>query len=201
MIDSISKKVADLVAQNKGESPNVELAKYAVFTFLFELIPLAIVLAIGIPFGMVVEGLLMITPYMLLRKFCGGYHLKSSKVCTVTSVCVITLAFVMIHFLCKYAAIIPWTVVVFCSCVIIWFFSPIDSEARKLSKKETDVFRRITRVMLLIVLAIYVALLAFDHGIHAVSIGTGVGSRCGVANAVCNPADGGKGSSQKILNQ
>lgn len=174
MIDSISKKVADLVAQNKGGTPDVELAKYAVFTFLFELIPLAIVLAIGIPFGMVVEGLLMITPYMLLRKFCGGYHLKSSKVCTITSICVITLAFVMIHFLCKYAAIIPWTVVVFCSCVIIWFFSPIDSEARKLSKKETVVFRRITRVMLIIIIAIYVTLLAFDHGNRAMSMGTGV---------------------------
>ena len=34
---------------------------------------------------MVVEGLLMILPFMLIRKFSGGFHLKSSTVCLVSS--------------------------------------------------------------------------------------------------------------------
>lgn len=34
---------------------------------------------------MVVDGLLMILPFMLIREISGGFHLKSSTVCLVSS--------------------------------------------------------------------------------------------------------------------
>jgi len=61
------------------------LYEYAAYSFIFSLAPLVIVAIIGSILGMLAEGIILILPFMFIRKFSGGYHLKSSRICFVTS--------------------------------------------------------------------------------------------------------------------
>ena len=86
MIAKIAAAVSEwLVAQGAVTDKDKKLFAYAVYSFLFGMMPIFIIVILGLFFNMVLEGLLLITPFMLLRKFSGGYHLKSSIVCTITS--------------------------------------------------------------------------------------------------------------------
>lgn len=68
-----------------------ELYEYAAYSFLFSLLPLCLVIIIGCAVNMVIEGILMVIPFMLIRKFSGGFHLNSSAVCFVSSTALLSL--------------------------------------------------------------------------------------------------------------
>ena len=51
-----------------------ELYEYAIYSILLSLSPMLLALAIGALFGSAVQGVLTITPFVILRKFSGGYH-------------------------------------------------------------------------------------------------------------------------------
>ena len=57
---------------------DVELYEYSIYSFLFTLCPLGLVLIISVFLHMVVEGILLIIPFIIIRKFCGGFHFQSS---------------------------------------------------------------------------------------------------------------------------
>ena len=62
-----------------------ELYEYAAYSFLFSLLPLILIMLLGCASGMLLEGVLMIVPFILVRKFSGGFHLQSPGVCFVSS--------------------------------------------------------------------------------------------------------------------
>ncbi|ANU54539.1 hypothetical protein ADH66_17155 [Acutalibacter muris] len=47
--------------------------------------PLGLALVISFFLNMVVEGLLLIIPFLLVRKFCGGFHFQSPVLCGILS--------------------------------------------------------------------------------------------------------------------
>ena len=48
---------------------DADVYEYGIYSFLFSLIPFALVLVLSIPLGMVTEGFLLIVPFFFLRKF------------------------------------------------------------------------------------------------------------------------------------
>ena len=75
-----------------------ELYEYAAYSFLFSLLPLCLVIIIGCAVNMVIEGILMVIPFMLIRKFSGGFHLNSSAVCFVSSTALLSLFIFIVKF-------------------------------------------------------------------------------------------------------
>ena len=69
---------------------DVELYEYGIYSFLFSLCPLGLVLIISMFLHMVVEGILLIIPFTLIRKFCGGFHFQSPVICGIVSTLVLT---------------------------------------------------------------------------------------------------------------
>ena len=69
---------------------DVELYEYSIYGFLFTLCPLGLVLIISMFLHMVVEGILLIIPFILIRKFCGGFHFQSPAFCGIVSTLVLT---------------------------------------------------------------------------------------------------------------
>lgn len=93
MIQELSSRVAKWLEQEEAISGKDNgLFSYAVYSLLFGLLPIFIVTILGLAFGMLREGLLMITPFMLIRKFSGGYHLNSLKMCITFSTVLLALA-------------------------------------------------------------------------------------------------------------
>ena len=83
-----------------------ELYEYAAYSFLFSLLPLCLIVILGCITGMVIEGLLMILPFMLIRKFSGGFHLKSPGICLLSSTLLLSAFLFIIRFRFLYKGII-----------------------------------------------------------------------------------------------
>ena len=175
MISKISTAVSEwLVAQGAVTVKEKNLFSYAVYSFLFGMMPIFIIVILGLIFDMLPEGLLLITPFMLLRKFSGGYHLKSSIVCTVTSTSLLTISLLAVRAVKTSSTILILSVLVVFSAITLFLLSPIDSKARRLSAKERMVFGRIARVITSVFLLIYFMLVLLDQTGIAAPIGVGM---------------------------
>lgn len=70
-------KITDwLIRRNVIQAEDRDLYDYACSSLVFLLAPFVIALVVGMVFRMVAEALLMAVPYVVLRSFCGGFHLK-----------------------------------------------------------------------------------------------------------------------------
>lgn len=175
MITTIAAAVSDwLVAQGAVTDKDKSLFAYAVYSFLFGLMPVLIIVVLGLIFSMLTEGLLLITPFMLLRKFSGGYHLKSPLVCVISSISLLTLALLSVRLITTYSTVLILSTLVIFSSVVLFVLSPIDSEARRLTARETRVFRLIARVMTSVFLVAYFLFFLFGHTSIAAPIGVGM---------------------------
>jgi len=125
-----------------------ELYIYAVESFIILLLPLVYAGTIGYLVGNMRQGILVVLPFMLLRKYCGGYHSKSFIVCTILSSLLLLLCIVLairINF--------NWQVLLMtvAASVSLTIWSPIDNESRLLDKEEKYRYKRKTVYWLLVI--------------------------------------------------
>lgn len=175
MIQELSSKVAKWLEQEGAISgKDNKLFSYAVYSFLFGLLPIFIVMILGLAFGMLQEGLLMITPFMLIRKFSGGYHLDSPKLCVILSIALLTLAMGFIKLIDQNGYIQLLTVFVLLSVVCLCTFSPVENDARKLTDKERQLFRIIACILAVIVVSVYLIMYATISVRYTAAFGMGI---------------------------
>ena len=151
-----------------------ELYQYAIYSFLFEFAPLIIVLILGYIIKIPLEGILFIVPFLLIRKFSGGFHLQSATVCFCLSSIVLFLFLLFIKRMLYFQIAILFSCIVVLAAVCIIMFSPIDSEARQLSPKEKKVFRKVAIVLTIIILGSYAISSAFGWTHIAIPMGSGL---------------------------
>lgn len=151
-----------------------EVFEYGIFSFFFSTLPLLVVILLSIPLGMVFEGFLMIIPFILLRKFTGGFHFSTPLPCILTSVALLIFNLVGIYVTIYYKTYSIISTLVVLSLIPIIVYSPIDSQNRKLSEIEKKLFRKIAITLSLIVTFIYSVFL-FSSCYHiAIPIGFGI---------------------------
>ena len=74
-----------LIHNHAISSDDKELYEYAIYSFIISTVPLVIFLVISGIIGMFPEGFLIIMPFMVIRKFGGGYHAKHAYICMIMS--------------------------------------------------------------------------------------------------------------------
>lgn len=175
MINTISRLVARwLLNTGAISSDDVPLYEYAVYSLIFNLIPIGLAVVIGAVLHMIPEGLLMVMPFILIRKFSGGFHLKSSASCFISSTLFLTLAMLLVRYVIAGSHFVIFTAAAALSLLLIFFLSPIDSDSRKLSAGEIRAFRRIARVIASAMFLIYITLLLFHAPRFAMPVGGGI---------------------------
>lgn len=175
MISSISSRIVKWLLQAGAISENDrELYEYAAYSFLFSLLPLVLVIALGYISGMFLESVLLILPFMLIRKFSGGFHLQSSGVCFVSSTLLLLAFLFLIRLVSAKQCFGLFSFFVAVSAVQIFFCSPVDNEARRLSVKERLVFRKTARIMSASFFAVYIVLVLFKQTRFSVPLGAGI---------------------------
>lgn len=152
----------------------IPVYEHTVYCFFFTLIPLVLVSIIGLALGMFLEGLLMILPFFLLRKFSGGIHLSSSVVCFVSSTSLLTALLACVRIISDSEQYTPFSVFVLVSAIIVFVLSPIDSAQRRLSDRERKVFKRIARIFVSLISAVYALLMFLGFYGTAIPIGMGI---------------------------
>ena len=114
-----------------------------------------------------------VQPQTMIRKFSGGFHLKSSTICLVSSTLLLSLFLLIIKTLTTKENIIIFTCFVIASSIQIFLCSPIDNEARKLNEREFSVFKKVARTMSAMFLILYIVLLSFGQMRFATPVGAG----------------------------
>lgn len=156
-----------LIKQKAIKSSERELYEYAIYSFLISFIPLVIFLIASGAIGMLLEGMLIIFPFMIIRKFSGGYHAKYACVCLIVSTGLLGI--------CLYGAIHSsnsWILhaLSVVAGISITINSPIDSDNRKLTKIEIKRYKYITCLIVAVMLLIYITLGIFQIERYSICI-------------------------------
>lgn len=175
MIRVISEVIAKwLELEGVVVSEERTLYSYAAYSFLFGILPIGMVMLLGMCFGMLREGITLIIPFMMLRKFSGGFHLESSSCCFVATVGVLSVSLRLVAYIVRTEQIRVLSYLVCLSVLSLCIFSPVENQARKISPKERIVFRTVARILSLIYLVVYTCL-SLHASIHCTSaFGVGI---------------------------
>ena len=102
-----------------------ELYEYGIYSFLFTMVPLLAVILLSFPMHMILEGILFIIPFILLRKFTGGFHFSSALLCELVSTMVLLAFLLGIKAFLLSSLKVPIYIAVYLSLIPIVVFSPI----------------------------------------------------------------------------
>lgn len=148
--------LSEWLVKHKAIKPgDRELYEYAIYSFLISIAPLVIFLISSGAIGMLREGMLIIFPFMITRKFSGGYHANHASVCMVIST---GLLGVCLYVVAHAAGRWIFHILIAAAGVIIGGLSPIDSENRKLTEAENRRYRHVTRMIVAVLIVIYIVL-------------------------------------------
>lgn len=160
-----------LIESGVIEVSDRELYEYAIHSLWLSVAPLLLALAFGILMGTPWEAVLMILPFMAIRKFSGGYHAKRESTCLIVSSLLIVLCIYGAAHL-EYSAVL--SICLMLAGISLITFSPIDSENRRLDADEKNRYKVITAVMATIFTVLHLALLVLGLRSAAVCIAVGM---------------------------
>lgn len=175
MIKKISGAVVNWLIEQQAINQNEnKLFAYAVYSLLFGLAPVLIIMLLGLVLDMAYEGVLFAIPFMAIRKFSGGFHVKSPSVCAVTSTGVIAGAYGLINLVRICGKHWELSVVVLAAALCTCCLSPIDFDVRRLKPNEIRCFKAISRILSIITVGVYFILLLIKRYNVATPIGVGL---------------------------
>lgn len=148
-----------------------ELYEYAVHSLIMLIAPLFMAVGIGWLFGEFEMSFVLILPFMIIRKFSGGYHASKQWICLVLSSLLLAACFGLAEIL---PAGVALTIAVILSAMSLAIFSPVDSENRRLSEEEQRDFAKTARILVSVFAGIYILLLLCKEKTSAVYMAMGI---------------------------
>ena len=160
-MEKITKGIASWLIENGAiDDSDAELYEYAIYSMLITISPLFLVFIIGMGMGTMLEGVLLIFPFMCIRKFSGGYHAKNPGVCFISS-CAILVFCMWLTMRLEYSY---WVTVAATGCALsLCRNSPLDSENKRLEQSEKARYQKIT-----------IGLSSVFYIIHCICVGIGI---------------------------
>lgn len=175
MIDKLSACIVNwLKREGSVTESETEIYLYAAYSLIWGLLPFVIVAAWGILFDALRESILLILPFMLIRKFSGGYHLSKSGICFATSSMLLGVTVWGIKTINSTVIATELTITAILAVICICIFSPVDSDARRLTAKEIRVFGNTARAIAIIMLIAYLILVVLGRYEIAFPVGAGI---------------------------
>lgn len=147
-MNCIVTKITDwLTKEGVISESEYELYQYAIICLFSICTPLFFSIIIGFILGCIVESILLILPFIFIRKFAGGYHAKNSKVCLVASFLIIG---IFISLGCEIKSITIVNFIVGIATLGLIILSPVDSVNRRLIREEKWMCKKLTVFMLVV---------------------------------------------------
>lgn len=159
-----------LISCDAIEEKDKELYNYAVYSLILSLSPLLLAIGFGLGMGCVCQNVLIVIPFMIIRKFSGGYHAKHSWSCLIWSCLLLLLCMILsFHVKCGWGIALATAG----AAISLICFSPIDNENRVLSQEEHSCYKRMTTVLVTILIS--VDMLTFLCRLHTYSVCISIG--------------------------
>lgn len=152
---AVKKITTWLIDRGAIRAEEEELYIFAICNTFLTLVPMISVFIIAYFAGSFVEGLTLVIPFLIIRKFSGGFHFNSAVKCLITTICSLIL---LLFLTSRITLLLVFDVNIILSAVSISINSPIDSEARRLDDSEKIHFRNVSRFISLFFLILYLEL-------------------------------------------
>ena len=160
-----------LIHQQAIQEQDRELYTYALYNMVLLIIPLGLTVIFGEIIGNVKQGIVMMLPFITLRKYSGGYHAKTPLRCMIISSLLLFLCIKITSGISCSWRLLLFTVIMGVSLVLL---SPVDSDKRKLDKQQKRKYRKVACVLVLSFLAFTAGLWEIHMEKYAVSVAVGI---------------------------
>lgn len=136
----VSKRIGYWLFKNNAISySDIGLYEYAILSILYEISPLVIFMIICIAIKRFLVGILIITPFISIRKYTGGYHASTYILCFIFSI----LTLLLLIFISKHPIpIIILKILVIISFIILAVCSPVEHDNHPISSKEYYIYKK-----------------------------------------------------------
>lgn len=155
MVSNLSGFLANkLLFSSNMSKEQRELYEYGLFILMSKLIFFVLACFFGLLFGCLIESAIFYVTFMAIRQFAGGYHASTENRCEIMSTALFFICTAIIKLLKIYGfenAIAIATVV---AALCIFLISPVDTPEKPLSDNEYNYYRKVSWLILLIILAI-----------------------------------------------
>lgn len=154
MINKLSKHFATrLFSSGSITKDEQELYTYGFFMLFSHIMCLILACFFGIVFNCFIESVIFFTAFLFLRRYAGGYHASTETRCEILS----TLSILACIIVIKLSKIFDFQNMLFMissvSVVCVFSFCPLDTLEKPLSDKEFKYFRKISRLILFVIVA------------------------------------------------
>lgn len=156
----------DSIANGNPET-NKEIIMYGMEALLMDVLGFALTVFVGVCFHYIIGSIFTWVFLYPLRKYAGGYHASTRIRCTILSIAILTLSFYVI--LKLNIVRIDMCIIFICS-FLLWCFAPVSTANKRLDSVEVKEYRKRTRVLVLIDIAVYIFAATFSIKVIAASI-------------------------------
>ena len=155
MLERLSEKFAEkLVSAGIISEADTDVYVYGFFQAVMLLFNVVTTLLLGITFQLLIPCILLNLAYIPIRISAGGHHADSPLKCYIHSTIMIAVLLI--------------------SSVVIWIFAPLETENNPLDEVEQHVYRKRTRIILVIEIVIVLLCLIFSKDQTAATIVLGL---------------------------
>ena len=132
-----------------------ELYQYALNSLVLLISPLLMSVIIATIMGIPVNGVLIVIPFMTIRKYSGGFHSNRLITCTVESAVLLT-------------------AILYISSIELCIFSPIKSKNKDINFREKTTYKKVVIIQTIIYSAISFILIHINMNRYAICIVCGI---------------------------
>lgn len=115
-----------------------------------KILSVILMLIIAVMTGTLVEMLLFMFAFIILRQYAGGFHFKNAEICIFFSAIVCMIVTLALKSNIGWVPVFVTVIIEFITFIIIWKLAPIDSENKRLDDLEKRIYKNRSRVVLII---------------------------------------------------
>lgn len=168
MITNLADSIAHFfVRKGWGSDQNREIYRYGCEVILSALISILLVIGCGLLFRMTGAALLFYLVFLVLRRYCGGYHAETYLRCNT----IFTITMVLVLFgISEYQTIPSYALVIasVVSFLIVAWFSPVSHKNKPLKKREIVIYQKVAVSISGVLLSLVIILLQFEREIATI---------------------------------
>lgn len=154
-------KLAYKTAESFIKSPNscydkIEIYQYGFFVLYSNIFFFLITIILGVAFNALLSSIALYIAFFSIRQYAGGYHAKTETRCEIISTLSLLACIIVIRLAKTYEFQTVLLIISAVSALTIFVFCPLDTPEKPLSETEFKYFRKISWLILSVIIAVIV---------------------------------------------
>ena len=163
MINKLSTRLTERLLSNGAISDeDKDLYIYGLFMLISQLMFFIIACIFGLVLNCIIESIIFYIAFQFIRRYAGGYHASTETRCEIFSTLSILACIVVIKLSKTYNFQTVLLLITILSAVCIFIFCPLDTPEKPLSDKEFNYFRKVSRIILFVIIVAIIVSYIFN---------------------------------------